>query len=84
MKARLLGLLVVVSSVLFAALPAHAMLHIVLDSGTFNPVPIAVTDLVASDPNSAQLGRQISDVVAADLERSGLFRPIYPILWIEH
>jgi TolB protein len=39
-------------------------------------VPIAVTDLIGATPDDAAVGTNISRVVAADLERSGLFAPI--------
>ncbi|MEO1264508.1 MAG: Tol-Pal system beta propeller repeat protein TolB, partial [Pseudomonadota bacterium] len=44
------------------------------------PRPIAVPVFVGNDP---QLTRQIAEVVAADLERSGLFRPLDKSAFIE-
>jgi TolB protein len=44
--------------------------------GTVEPMPVAVPDFYGATPNDAQVGRQIADIVAADLERSGLFAPI--------
>jgi TolB protein len=43
---------------------------------TPEPMPIAVTDMFGTNPNDATVGANISRVVAADLERSGLFAPI--------
>ena len=40
------------------------------------PIPIAITDLSGTDPASAALGRDIAQVITADLANSGLFRPI--------
>ncbi len=40
------------------------------------PIPIAITDLAGTDPASAALGRDIAQVITADLGNSGLFRPI--------
>ena len=40
------------------------------------PIPIATTDLAGNDPASAALGRDIAQVITADLGNSGLFRPI--------
>ncbi|MBV8613949.1 MAG: Tol-Pal system protein TolB [Acetobacteraceae bacterium] len=40
------------------------------------PIPIAITDLSGADPASAALGRDIAQVITADLGGSGLFRPI--------
>ncbi len=72
-------------AVFFAALVvapsmATAQTRIDITQGNFEPVPIAVTDFTGTDPN---LGRQITTVVAADLERSGLFRPISSAAFIE-
>jgi TolB protein len=55
---------------------AHAVPRIDITSGTFKPMPIALTDPTSGDATAAGLGRDIMRVVAADLERSGLFRPI--------
>lgn len=55
---------------------------IVIDKGSRNPIPIAVTTLTGTGSGPAT-GQAISQVVAADLERSGLFRPISPSAFIE-
>ena len=41
--------------------------------GTIAPIPIAVPEFLGEDP---QFALEVSDVVAADLERSGLFQPL--------
>lgn len=51
---------------------AFAQLKGTVSSADFNPIPIAITDFISGD----QMGQQISSVVTADLERSGLFKPI--------
>ena len=69
---------------MMATLPASAEVTIDITKGTVEPLPIAITDFLSGD----QLGANISGVIAADLERSGLFAPIekalssrrYPIL----
>ncbi|MGE0753785.1 MAG: Tol-Pal system beta propeller repeat protein TolB [Alphaproteobacteria bacterium] len=53
------------------AQPAHAVLEIDITRGNVEPMPIALPDLAGN-----ALGGQIMEVVAGDLERSGLFRPI--------
>jgi TolB protein len=75
MRARFLPLLLV--SFLFAT-PAHAVLKIDITQGNYEPMPIAITDLTGTGP-----GADIAEVVAADLERSGLFRPISSQAFIE-
>lgn len=63
--------------------PAHAVLKIDITTGVFNPMPVAVPDFGGNDGEAAQIGRDIAMVVAADLERSGLFRPIDKSAFIE-
>lgn len=55
--------------------PARAELQIDITRGVVEPLPIAVTSFAGSG-REAQIGANISSVIAADLERSGLFRPI--------
>lgn len=59
-----------------AAPSARAELRIDITQGKVEPLPIAITDFVGSAASEIQYGRDISRVVADDLERSGLFRPI--------
>ncbi len=66
------------ASLLFAT-SARAELKIDITQGNIDPMPIAVTSLTGD----ASMGANIAAVVAADLERSGLFRPISPQAFIE-
>ena len=62
--------------------PAQAALQVDVTQGNAQPLPIAIPDFVASgDP---QAGANIAGVVRADLERSGLFRPLDPKGFVEH
>jgi TolB protein len=45
-------------------------------TGQVNPMPIAVSPFFGGTPPDAEFADNIPQVVAADLERSGLFRPI--------
>jgi TolB protein len=60
---------------LFSAAVAHAELHLDLTRGKIEPLPIAIPDF-AGDGNNAQMARDVTQVMSADLERSGLFVPI--------
>ncbi|WP_208113850.1 Tol-Pal system beta propeller repeat protein TolB [Phyllobacterium brassicacearum] len=64
---------------MMATLPARAEVTIDITKGTVEPLPIAITDFLSGD----QLGANISGVIAADLERSGLFAPIEKGAFIE-
>jgi TolB protein len=68
---------------LLVAVAAHADLRIDITQGVQQPIPIAVTDLVGASPEAQRMGHDISQVVAADLERSGLFRPIEQAAFVQ-
>ncbi len=52
---------------------ALAQLQIVVSGAEFTPLPIAVPDFASSDPG---FGREVADIVRANLRRSGLFLPL--------
>lgn len=61
---------------LMAAGPASAEVRIDITRGNMKPLPIAIPDMFGNTPQETQVGKDIAKVVAADLERSGLFKPI--------
>ncbi|HET9229994.1 MAG TPA: Tol-Pal system beta propeller repeat protein TolB [Vitreimonas sp.] len=65
------------------ALPAHAQLRVDITEGHLNPMPIAVTDFIGNNAAAQQVGRDVSGVIRANLDRSGLFRPVEPSAFIE-
>ncbi len=81
MRAR--NLLITVALTLFAGSAFAQSASVVVDQGTRSPIPIAITTLTGAGGGEAN-GANISKVVAADLERSGLFRPISPSAFIEN
>ena len=62
-----------------ATLPARALVEIDVNKGVIEPMPIAITDFLAGNG----IGAEISSIVAADLQRSGLFAPIDKGAFIE-
>jgi TolB protein len=56
--------------------PARAALELDITEGVVEPLPIAIPEFYGATPGAAARGRELADVVSADLERSGLFRPI--------
>ncbi|RCL01083.1 MAG: TolB protein [Candidatus Tokpelaia sp. JSC188] len=75
-----LSLFVTILAVVNAVFPVRAAVVLDITGGNFNPVPIAVTDFLSSDG----IGSQITSVIAADLDRSGLFRTVDKISFLEH
>src|SRR6187402_2969656 len=62
-----------------ATLPARALVEIDVNKGVVEPLPVAITDFLSGDGT----GSEISQIVAADLQRSGLFAPIDKGAFIE-
>ncbi|HEY8595540.1 MAG TPA: Tol-Pal system beta propeller repeat protein TolB [Devosiaceae bacterium] len=60
---------------LMAVSKASALVKIVVSGGNFQPMPVAIPDFASSDP---QFGKDVADIVRADLKRSGLFVPLDP------
>ena len=75
-KCLVLGLLALVFSMVASFDEANAELRIDITQGTVKPLPIAVTDFTGANADEARYGREIANVIAADLQRSGLFKPI--------
>jgi TolB protein len=65
-----------VAAWVLAPWPATAQLELDITEGVVEPLPIAISEFYGATAGAAQLGRDIAAVVSADLERSGLFRPI--------
>lgn len=75
---------IIVIGLMFAfASPAHAELKVDITRGVTEPIPMAVTNFIGNDGNSNNIGQQITSVVVADLERSGLFRQLNPSGFIQ-
>ncbi len=72
----ILALLVLALAVTLGRAPAQAEIEIDITEGFFSPLAIAVPAFTSPDATQERLGRDIAGVVAADLESSGLFRPI--------
>lgn len=79
MKTIMLTLAVALAACLAGTLPARAVVEIDVNQGVIEPLPIAVTDFLSADT----VGAEIAGVVAADLQRSGLFAPIDQGAFIE-
>jgi TolB protein len=60
------------------SLPASAALRVDVTQGNIQPLPIAIPDF-----NGGTEGQNIAGVVRADLQRSGLFRPLDPKSFLE-
>ena len=80
MKLRYLALLV---CGLFFAGSARAELKIDVSGAMREPMPVAFPEMIHNGFFVGRYGKQIRDVVIADLERSGLFRIVNPRSYIQ-
>jgi TolB protein len=70
----------ILASAAWAPMPARAEIEVDVNRGDVQPLPIAIPPL----SGGGSVGADIASVVTANLERSGLFRPIDPNAFIEH
>jgi len=77
LAALLFTLLCAVTAVIIA-MPARAEIEVNVNRGDVQPLPIAVPAF-----SGGQVGGDISQVIAANLQRSGLFRPLDPASFVE-
>ena len=55
---------------------ALAQVRLDITRGRVEPMPIAIPSFPGAAPELQQMGKDVADVIAKDLERSGLFRPL--------
>jgi len=64
------------STIVCTTTALRAELNVDITQGFVEPLPVAVTEFYGAGEDEARTGRDIAQVIADDLERSGLFRPI--------
>ncbi|HEY2445686.1 MAG TPA: Tol-Pal system beta propeller repeat protein TolB [Rhizomicrobium sp.] len=75
-RAILAALAAIVTLAAASLTPADAALKVDVNQGNIQPLPIAIPDFLGAQPGDATAGQQIAGVVNADLDRSGIFRPL--------
>ncbi len=74
--AALGGVMIVFVGLMALSERARAVVEIDITRGTLQPIPIAIPIFTGRTLSDQQLGLKIADIVSADLQRSGLFRPL--------
>src|SRR5690348_15038774 len=82
-RRRALALGGAVSALAMAGPAALAQTRLDVTQGNVAPVPIAIPDFVGGAPGDTEAARAITQVITANLRRSGLFAPIDPAAFIE-
>ena len=59
------------------------MTRLDITEGNFQPLPIAMPNFIAGGPADADTARGVTQIITANLKRSGLFAPIDPAAFIE-
>ena len=80
---KTLKLLATAVALALAPLGASARVQIDITQGNVEPMPIAVPEFISSAGADPQLSKNVTEVVKADLDRSGLFSIIDPRAYIE-
>lgn len=81
MKALIHSLILI--AFLILPVSAHAELRIDLTKGTVEPLPIAVTSFHVVNGGNQSFARDIPNVIATNLEHSGLFKPVNPNAFVQ-
>src|SRR5262249_44765921 len=63
---------------------ATAVLKLDVTSGNVQPIPIAIPDFVSVATPDPATGRNVSQIITSNLQRSGLFAPIDQAAYIEN
>ncbi len=71
------------AGVLIDPRPAAAAVNLDITQANVQPLPIAVPDFVGGGPDDSDTARGVTQIIAANLKRCGLFAPIDPAAYIE-
>ncbi len=67
----------------FASSPADAVLRLDITQGNVQPLPIAIPDFMGIGIPDPAIAHGVTQIIASNLQRSGLFAPIDPAAYIE-
>lgn len=62
---------------------ARSELRIDITQGRVDPLPIAIADFQGEGVDATRVGRMMTEIISANLERSGLFQPIDSLAFIQ-
>jgi TolB protein len=82
-RRRTLTLGVLAGALTFTARRAGAVVRLDITEGNFQPLPIAIPKFLAGGQDDGDTASAVTQIVTANLQRSGLFAPIDPTAYIE-
>ncbi len=77
-------MVLIILALVFLASPAHAQLKLKVDKGEVRAMPVAISTFYASGGEQQQIAQEIPQIIASNLERSGLFKPLNPRSFIQN
>ena len=82
-RRRVLTLGALAGGLTLSARYAGAVVRLDVTQGNFQPLPIAIADFMGGATTDNDTAQGVSQIITADLKRSGLFAPIDPAAFIE-
>ena len=82
-RRRVLTLGALVGGLTLSARCAGAVVRLDVTQGNFQPLPIAIADFMGGGPADNDTALGVTQIITADLKRSGLFAPIDPAAFLE-
>jgi TolB protein len=82
-RRRTLALGALAGALTFMSRRAGAVVRLDITEGNFQPLPIAIPKFLAAGQDDGDTANAVTQIVTANLQRSGLFAPIDPAAYIE-
>jgi TolB protein len=82
-RRRTLALGALAGALTLTAQRAGAVVRLDITEGNFQPLPIAIPKFLAGGQDDGDTANAVTQIVTANLQRSGLFAPIDPTAYIE-
>jgi TolB protein len=82
-RRRALGLGAIAGGLTLSARYAGAVVRLDITEGNFQPLPIAIPKFVGGTPADDETAAGVTQIIIANLQRSGLFAPIDPASYLE-
>jgi TolB protein len=82
-RRRTLALGALAGALTFTIRRAGAVVRLDITEGNFQPLPIAIPKFLAGGQDDGDTASAVTQIVTANLQRSGLFAPIDPTAYIE-
>ncbi len=82
-RRRVVAIGALAAGLTLSARRAAAVLQLDVSPGNFQPMPIAIPDFLGGTPSDTETAVGVSQIIAANLKRSGLFAPIDPAAFLE-